>query len=225
MIVARRDPRSSFYVVPTLLWQRDSRRLQDWLGSRSKMLSGFADAIGVSGKLGIIVAKNPKGEIVIERLVPGGPAAKDASLKAGDVLLQIDGKAVASDTDAVADQLLGAQGSEAVIKAKQNGLLGSSIKEVKLKRSQASDPNQGSPADPKRSSTSSSKAKEPASPSSLFGFISPQGSAQEVSPGQKPKKEADGGWNLFGDVGAALGLQTAGIFLHAHSGMPSFLTP
>lgn len=90
---------------------------------------------GVFTGVGVVFSQDKSGDFVISKVISGGPA-DSAGLKAGDVLLKVDGKAY-EDADQMAMHMRGEEGTSVKVTYRR----GSETKEAELVRAQVEEPS------------------------------------------------------------------------------------
>lgn len=90
---------------------------------------------GVFTGVGVVFSQDKSGDFVISKVISGGPA-DSAGLKAGDVLLKVDGKAY-EDADQMAMHMRGEEGTSVKVTYRR----GSEMKEAELVRAQVEEPS------------------------------------------------------------------------------------
>lgn len=90
---------------------------------------------GVFTGIGVVFAQEKSGDFVISKIISGGPA-DSAGLKAGDVLLKVDGKTY-DDADQMAIHMRGEEGTSVKITYRR----GEKTREAELVRAQVEEPS------------------------------------------------------------------------------------
>ncbi len=90
---------------------------------------------GVFTGVGVVFSQEKSGDFVISKIMSGGPA-DSAGIKAGDVLLKVDGKAY-DDADQMAMHLRGKEGTSVKVTYRR----GSKTREAELVRAQVEEPS------------------------------------------------------------------------------------
>ncbi len=90
---------------------------------------------GVFTGVGVVFSQDKSGDFVISKVISGGPA-DSAGMKAGDVLLKVDGKTY-EDADQMAMHMRGEEGTSVKVTYRR----GSETKEAELVRAQVEEPS------------------------------------------------------------------------------------
>ncbi|EKX53354.1 hypothetical protein GUITHDRAFT_101057 [Guillardia theta CCMP2712] len=132
----------------------------------SSLLSPSNNHVGI----GVSVTKTSKGSIAVSSIQRGGPAELSGKINHGDVILEIDKKPAGKTLEEVGRQLAGEAGKAVRLKVRREGVFGSEVLEVEIKRGAVSKTGAGPAQDGKRTpqrspaNSSSTRGAEIASP-------------------------------------------------------------